>query len=231
MVTGAGRPAPRPSLNSRYGPRQRLGLAGGPLLFLLMLLLPPGGMEPQAARAAAVAVLMATWWVTEAIPIPATALLPLALFPLLQVASIDQAAAPYANPLIFLFLGGFMLALAMQRWGLHRRIALTIISRMGTRPASLVAGFMAATALLSAWVSNTATVVMMLPIGLSVIEMVERRGDGAEGPGDLPGGQPPQTNFGTSLMLGIAYAASVGGLATLIGTPPNAMLAGFFRET
>jgi solute carrier family 13 (sodium-dependent dicarboxylate transporter), member 2/3/5 len=205
---------------SRRGP---LGLVAGPLLFATMLLLPPPeGLSAPGWRAAAVGVLMAVWWVSEAIPIPATSLVPLVLFPALGVAQIDAAAAPYANPLIFLFMGGFLLALAMQRWELHRRIALTVIRRMGTRPHRLVAGFMASTALLSMWVSNTATTVMMLPIGLSVVELVRR---------EKPGVDEEERNFAGALLLGIAYAASLGGFATLIGTPPNALLAGFLRES
>jgi sodium-dependent dicarboxylate transporter 2/3/5 len=201
--------------------RRRAGLPLGPAALLAVLLLPPpAGMEPAAWRTAGVGILMAVWWMSEAVPIPATALVPLALFPLLGVAGADEAAAPYANPVIFLFLGGFLLAQAMQKWGLHRRIALEVIRAVGTRPARLVAGFMAAAALLSMWVSNTATAVMMLPIGISVVELVGRSGRGGR----------DEANFATALMLGIAYACSIGGLGTLIGTPPNALLAGFMRE-
>lgn len=203
--------------------RQWIGLLVGPLLLVLVLLVPaPEGLSPAGWRTVAVGVLMATWWVTEAIPIPATALLPLVLFPTLGVSGMDEAAAPYANPLVFLFLGGFVLALAMQRWALHRRIALSIVRAVGTRPHNLVLGFMLATAFLSMWVSNTATAVMMLPIGLSVIDLV-LRGEAAPDPG--------HSHFAVCLMLGIAYGASIGGLATLIGTPPNALLAGFMLET
>ncbi|MEW5927945.1 MAG: SLC13 family permease, partial [Gemmatimonadota bacterium] len=212
-----------PSAGAAPGLRPRAGLLLGPLLFAAMLLAPaPDGLSAAGWRAAAVGALMAAWWVTEAVPIAATALLPLPLFPLLGVAKIDAAAAPYANPLIFLFMGGFLLALAMQRWELHRRIALNVIRAMGTRPAHLVGGFMAATALISMWVSNTATAVMMLPIGISVTELVLPRGGEAG---------EEERGFAAALMLGIAYAASIGGFATLIGTPPNALLAGFVRET
>ncbi len=214
---------PPPGPDPRASVRQRVGLIAAPALFLLLLLLPaPEGMSVAAWRTAAAGLLMATWWVTEAIPIPATALLPLALFPLLGVAPIGDAAAPYANPIIFLFLGGFVIAAGMQRWNLHRRIALSVVQALGTRPHRLVLGFMVATAFLSMWVSNTATAVMMMPIGLSVIALVAPRDDT---------GMPGQLNFGTGLMLGIAYAASVGGLATLIGTPPNALLAGYMETT
>ncbi len=203
--------------------RRRVGLLLGPAVFALFLALrPPADLDPAAWHTAAVGLLMAVWWVTEAIPIPATALLPLVLFPVLGILDVSAAASPYANPIIFLFLGGFLLAGAMQKWELHRRLALTVVMALGTRPHRLVLGFMVATAFLSMWVSNTATAVMMMPIGLSVVELVAPKTES----GDLG-----QLNFGTALMLGIAYAASVGGLATLIGTPPNALLAGFMSET
>jgi solute carrier family 13 (sodium-dependent dicarboxylate transporter), member 2/3/5 len=206
------------------GPRRLTGLVLGPVIFFLMLVLPPpAGMELAAWRAAAVGILMAVWWVSEAIPIPATALLPLALFPLTGVSGVDAAASPYANQVIFLFLGGFLIAQAMQRWNLHKRIALVVILAVGTEPVRLVGGFMLASAFLSMWVSNTATAVMMLPIGLSVIELALQREDGSSR-------EPGESNFAVALMLGIAYACSIGGLATLIGTPPNALLAGYMQE-
>ena len=165
---------------------------------------------------------MALLWITEAIPIPATGLLPLALFPLLGVGSIEETAAPYSNPIIFLFLGGFLLAAAMERWRLHRRLALTVIRAMGTAPRRLVAGFMASAALLSMWISNTATTLLLLPIGVSVLELADRaRGDGGRDAGDLA----------PALVAGIAFGASIGGVATLIGTPPNALTAAFVLET
>ncbi len=207
-----------------FGTRSKIGLATGPVLFLTMLLLPaPEGLSPEGWRAAATAALMATWWITEAIPIPATALLPLVLFPVLDVGGITETAAPYANPLIFLFMGGFMIALAMQRWELHRRVALRIIHRIGTRPQAVMAGFMASAAFLSMWVSNTATAVMMLPIALSVVELA-RDPDAEAAAGEY-------RHFATALVLGIAYACNIGGVGTLIGTPPNALLAGFMSET
>jgi sodium-dependent dicarboxylate transporter 2/3/5 len=211
-----------PGDSTGYGWRQRIGLFAGPALFMVLLVVPPfSGLSPVGMRAAALSVLMATWWITEAIPIPATALLPLALVPLLDAGTMRETAAPYAHPLIFLFMGGFILALAMQRWNLHRRIALHIIRRVGTRPASLVAGFMLSAALLSMWVSNTATAMMMLPVGLSVIELSRE------------GGQPPGTPdpFAVALLLGIAYACSIGGLGTLVGTPPNAFMAAFLSDS
>ena len=178
-------------------------------------------MTLPAWRTAAVGIFMACWWITEAVPIPATALTPLLLFPLLGILPIGETAEPYANPIIFLFLGGFVIALAMERHGLHRRIALRVVRAMGVHPPVLVFGFMCATAFLSMWVSNTATVVMMLPIGLSVVRLVKPEA----------GDEAMDFNFAISLMLGIAYAASIGGLATLIGTPPNALLAAFMRES
>jgi sodium-dependent dicarboxylate transporter 2/3/5 len=194
---------------------KRLGLLAGAVLFVVVLLLPPpAGLPPAGWRTAAVALLMAVWWMTEAIPIPATALLPLVLFPVLGVLEMPDAAAPYANHLIFLFMGGFFIAMAMQRWNLHRRIALSIIAAVGTGPRRLVLGFMLATAFLSMWISNTATTAMMLPIALAVGEMFRP-----------PGTDGGQYRFGIALMLGIAYAASIGGVATLIGTPPNAVFA------
>jgi sodium-dependent dicarboxylate transporter 2/3/5 len=207
--------------------RAIVGLIGGAAVFAVLLLLPaPDGMSGPAWRVAAVALLMAVWWVTEAIPVPATAMIPLVAFPLLGVSPIKVAAAPYANPLIFLFMGGFMIALAMERWELHRRIALYVLKVAGNRQDRLIAGFMVATAGLSMWISNTATTVMMLPIALSVIRLVV-----PETP--APGGFRRSTGepFPVALLLGVAYAASIGGLGTLIGTPPNAFLAGFMAET
>lgn len=205
------------------GRKRWIGLVLGPAAFVTLLVLPTG-MEPLAARTAAVAALMAIWWMMEALPLPATALLPVALFPILGVMSPADAAAPYANPVIFLFLGGFLLALAMERWGLHRRIALALVAAVGTGPRRLIAGFMAATAFLSMWISNTATAAMMLPIGLAIAGLMEAD------PGDRRDGAPPRPGFATALMLGIAYAATIGGMATLIGTPPNAVFAAAASE-
>lgn len=206
--------------------RGKVGLVLGGFLFLLMTMLPaPAGLAPAAWRTAAVGVLMAVWWVTEAIPIPATALLPLVLFPLLGVADIRDAAAPFANPIIYLFLGGFLIARAMEATGLPRRIALGMIRILGARPRSIVAGVMASCAFLSMWVSNTATALMMLPIGLSLIALVPEGKDSD----DAATGE--RRRFATALMLGIAYACSIGGMGTLIGTPPNAFLAGFMLES
>jgi sodium-dependent dicarboxylate transporter 2/3/5 len=197
----------------------RIGLYLGPLVFLAIILSPaPGALSLPGWRTAGVMALMMVWWITEAVPIPVTSLLPLALFPLLGVLDMGKAAAPYANELIFLFMGGFFIAAAMERTGLHRRIALGIVSRVGTSPNRLVLGFMLATAFLSMWISNTATAAMMLPVALAVAGMLKP--PGTEGP----------YNFGIGLMLGIAYASSIGGVATLIGTPPNAITAGAIQQ-
>ena len=201
-------------------PVQRLGFVLGGLVFIVLLLLPaPESLGVAGWRTAAVGILMAVWWMTEAIPIPATALLPLALFPLLGVLDMPTAAAPYANELIFLFMGGFLLASAMERWGLHRRMALGIMWRVGTSPSRLLLGFMLATGFISMWISNTATAAMMLPIAIAVGEMLR--------PKDRADGVYP---FGVALMLGVAYSSSIGGIATLIGTPPNAVFAGAASE-
>lgn len=199
----------------------RIGLVLGPLICLVILLTPPpGSLSGTGWRTAGITAFMAIWWITEAVPIPVTALLPLALFPLLGVLDMAAAAAPYANEIIFLFMGGFFIAAAMERSGLHRRIALTIVSAVGTSPGRLVLGFMLATAFLSMWISNTATAAMMLPVALAVAEMLRP-------PGQAPG-EPYR--FGISMMLGIAYGSSIGGVATLIGTPPNAVMAGAVQE-
>jgi len=173
-------------------------------------------LEVVAWRTLGLAALMAIWWVAEVIPIAATGLLPLLLMPVLGIAELDAAAAPYANPLIYLYLGGFILGLAIERWSLHTRMALHVIRRVGTEPRRLIAGVMVVTAFLSMWMSNTATSVMMLPLGLSIISLV---------------GSDNQTGFARALLLGIAYSASLGGLATLIGTPTNALFAAYMAET
>ena len=199
---------------------QRLGFWIGVAAFVLILLLPrPAGMTEPAWRTAAVAALMAVWWVTEAIPLAATALVPLVLLPALGILAMAPAAAPYANPVIFLFLGGFLLAAALERSGLHRRLALGVVAAVGTRPERLVLGFLVASAAISMWVSNTATVLMLLPLATPVIELASGDREGSSGDG-----------FDAALLLAIAYGASIGGIGTLIGTPPNALLAGFMAE-
>lgn len=190
-------------------------------------------LVPAGRATLAVMVWMAVWWLTEAIDISATALLPLALFPLTGVADMKAAAAPYAHPLIFLFLGGFLFALSIQRWGLSKRIALSTLRLVGTRPTNMIGGFMLTTAGLSAFVSNTATAAMMLPIAMSVVDLIHRTGvDVNAGAGKPRSGQSAQaSNFAICLMLGIAYAASLGGIMTIIGTPPNVFLISYLRDT
>lgn len=209
--------------------RQIIGLILGPLVFALLLLLPvPAGMPDSGMKVAAVASLMAIWWISEAVPIPATALLPIALFPLLGVMKTQQVTNAYANHLIYLFMGGFLIAIAMEKWELHKRIALHTIRLVGVSPNRIVLGFMLATAFLSMWISNTATAMMMVTIGLAVIRQTNTIADSHhQGADRSTDGNP----FATSLMLGIAYAASIGGVATLIGTPPNAILAGVLEKT
>jgi len=218
-------PEPGASSPEAYSRRQLIGLIAGPLAFVIMLLLPaPEGMSAAAWATAAVGALMVTWWISEAVPIPATALLPLALFPILGIGTIAQAATPFANPLIFLFMGGFMIAIAMQRWNLHRRIALAIIARVGTRPGAIIFGFMLASAFLSMWVSNTATALMMLPIAMSVVSLSKKLPQTSESE------KRELKHFGIVLVLAIAYACNIGGMGTLIGTPPNALLAAFVLD-
>ncbi len=190
------------------------------LAALVLLLPPPDGWSPESWKVLACIALMVCWWISEAIPVYATGLVPLVLFPLLGIATPRDAAEPYADPLIFLFLGGFMIAQAMQAWGLHRRIALRLLALTGTGPRALVGGFMAACAFLSMWISNTATAVMMLPIALSVVALLEESG--------LP--LELEHRFERALLLSIAYACSIGGVATLIGTPPNAILAAYLAR-
>lgn len=212
-----------------------LGLILSTLVYAVM----PGDLDHAIRLTAAVAVLMAAWWMTEALPIAATALVPLVAFPVLGTdVEMDTVGASYGNPIIFLFLGGFLIALAMQRWNLHRRIALVTLSVMGDKPGPMIAGFMIATGFVSMWVSNTATAVMMLPIGISVLMIVSKvvggaiaadadQADSAEDPGL---GTAVRSNFGTALMLGIAYSASIGSLGTIIGTPPNLFLVGYLKD-
>lgn len=202
---------------------KRIGLFLGPALFVLMLLFfNPEGLSSEGVAIAASTVWIAVWWITEAVPIPVTSLLPLVLFPLTQGLDVKETASSYGDETIFLFMGGFMIALAMEKWNLHRRIALTIISVIGTNSDRIVLGFMVATGFLSMWISNTATAMMMVPIGLAIIYQF------SETLKDDPSVDttPQNFSFGKALMLGIAYSASLGGISTLIGTPPNTLLAG-----
>ncbi len=199
---------------------QNAGVILGPVLFFLMLLLDLEPGNPVVTRMAAVALLMATWWITDAIPLAATALLPLVLYPLLGILSGKTTAPVYVNSTIFLFVGGFMIALAMEKWNLHRRIALLIIRLIGGGPPRIILGFMIAAGFLSMWISNTATAIMMLPIGMAIISRMEDEF-----------GEEKSHPFTIALMLGIAYACSIGGIATLVGTPPNLVLRQIFEIT
>ncbi|HKJ68194.1 MAG TPA: DASS family sodium-coupled anion symporter [bacterium] len=208
--------------------RKRLGLLLGPVLFLGLFFMPtPAGLTSDAQIVLAGGAWIAAWWITEAIPIAATALLPIVIFPVFGVMSTQETTAPYANHLVFLFMGGFLIALAMEKWNLHRRIALTVIQALGQTPKRIILGFMVATALLSMWISNTATAMMMTPIGLAVIKQV---GDLLEKENIQQAVSRGEFQFGTALMLGIAYSASIGGVATIIGTPPNAVFVGIIKE-
>lgn len=226
--------SPRLPANVSPEPRRaslaaRIGRPLGPVAAAVAYLtLPTGadGLSDGGRATAAVGVLLAVWWVTEALPLPITSLVPIVALPLSGAVELDQATAPYANPLIALFLGGFLIAIATQRWGLHRRVALATIKAVGTEPRRLIGGFMVATAGLSMWLSNTATMVMMLPIALSVTTLVATRVEETSG----VDGAAATDRFTTGLLLGTAYAASIGSLATVIGTPPNAFLAGYLRQ-
>jgi sodium-dependent dicarboxylate transporter 2/3/5 len=218
--------------------RQQIGMVLGPSLFAGMLLFPPFDISSSANAALASTLWIAVWWVTEAIPIPATSLLPIVLFPLTGVVDAAGATAPYADPVVFLLLGGFLLALGIERWNLHRRIALTVVSFVGMQSDRLLLGFMLATAFLSMWISNSATAMLMVPIGTAVIVSVgtaderERTLAKDHEEDELVAGvhteldERPAADFGLALMLGIAYSTSIGGVATLIGSPPNAVFAG-----
>ena len=200
---------------------KRIGLLTGPLLFGIMSLLPGELISAQADMVLAVAAWMLCWWVTEAVSISVTALLPLLLFPLLDVMPLADVGSNYGSPIVFLFFGGFVMALALEKVNLHRRIALTIIRLTGTTPNRVVLGFMLATASLSMWISNTATTVVMLPIALSVIQLLIEDEDGFT---------KKDRNFALSVMLGIAFSANAGGIATVIGTPPNSVLIGLLEN-
>ncbi len=199
-----------------------IGLLLGPLLFLLTwLFIYPEGLSDQGRAVLACTLWVAVWWITEAIPIEMTSLLPIVLFPLSGALPIRETTSAFGHPYIFLYIGGFILAMAIERWNLHRRIALSIIHLIGTNIKSIILGFMLATAFLSMWISNTATTVMMLPIGLAIISQLK------DDPRTM---ENENWIFGKALMLAIAYSASIGGMATLIGTPPNLVLAGVVQE-
>ena len=204
---------------------QKAGLWLGPLLFLAMATVTDiqSIMATDAWLVAGVAIWMAVWWSTEAIPVPATAFLPLVLFPMIEVAPIRAVAQSYSHPTIYLFLGAFILALSVEKWGLHRRIALWVLSRTGTDARALILGFMVAGALLSMWMTNTSTTMMLLPIAVSVSALVIEKA--------VTASETQKRQFQVALLLALAYSTTIGGMSTLIGTPPNAFLAGFMEET
>ena len=203
--------------------KQKTGLILGPTLFIIILLFfHPEGLSESANAVLASAVWVAIWWITEALPIAVTALLPIVLFPLSGGLSLKETTASYGHKYIFLFIGGFILAIAIEKWKLHKRIALTIIKVVGTNVVNIILGFMIATAFLSMWISNTATAVMILPVGMAIVAQLRDNPDTIEDENKI---------FGKALMLAIAYSASIGGMATLIGTPPNLVLAGVVEET
>lgn len=203
---------------------RQVGVWLGPLFLVIMLLTSgsQGTMPREAWLVAGVGLWMAMWWATEAVPVAATAFIPLIAFPLLQVTPFKTAAQSYAHPTIFLFMGAFVLALAVEKWSLHRRIALNVLSRTGTDGRRLILGFMLAAALLSMWMTNTSTAMMMLPIATSVAAMVAEKSAGVS--------EETKRAFQVALLLGLAYASTIGGMSTIIGTPPNVMLAGFIEE-
>ncbi|MEM8682442.1 MAG: DASS family sodium-coupled anion symporter [Pseudomonadota bacterium] len=210
------------SIQPRAG-YQKVGLALGPAISALMILIgAPDGLEPPAWRVAALGVWMAIWWATEAVPIAVTALLPVVMFPVLGIATVKQASSGYFNATVMLFLGGFILAFAIQRWNLHRRIALTVLAYAGKNGRSLIGSFMAVAALLSMWMMNTSTTMMLLPIAVSIITVIHQSVK------DLS--DKARDDFQCALLLGVAYGATIGGMSTLVGTAPNALFAGFMQD-
>ena len=202
---------------------KNIGLFSGPLSFILIIVFfHPEGLTQEANAILASTLWMAIWWITEAIPISVTALLPIILFPLTGGLELSETTASFGHKYVFLYLGGFIIAIAMQIWNLHKRIALNIISFIGTDVIKIILGFMVATAFLSMWISNTATAVMMLPIAMAIVDQLKDNPNTIENENKI---------FGKALMLGIAYSASIGGISTLIGTPPNLILAGVVEET
>ncbi|MEZ4980364.1 MAG: DASS family sodium-coupled anion symporter [Saprospiraceae bacterium] len=201
---------------------KKIGLILGPTLFFLVLFFyHPEGMSKEANAVLACTLWIATWWITEALPIAVTSLLPIVLFPLTGALDLSETTSSYGHKYIFLYIGGFILAIAIERWDLHKRLALNIIDIIGTNVKSIILGFMIATGFLSMWISNTASSVMMLPIGMAIIKQLKDNPETIENENKV---------FGKILMLSIAYSASIGGIATLIGTPPNLVLAGVIQE-
>ncbi len=207
--------------SNKFGLKFVFLLLGLSLFFICAFIEPFPHLNSDAQKVGGLAILMLFWWLSEAVSISVTALLPIIILPLMGVLDIKEVSSSYANPIIFLFMGGFIIALALQKWNLHRRIALTIVRIVGTSANGIILGFMLATAFLSMWISNTATTVMMLPIGLSVIDLLIKRTH-------IEAKQ--QKYFALSMMLAIAYSANIGGIATIVGTPPNVVFVGFIKE-
>lgn len=202
---------------------KNIGLISGPLTFLIILLFfHPEGLSPRANAILASTSWIAIWWITEAIPIAVTALLPIILFPLTGGLDLSNTTASFGHKYVFLYVGGFIIAIAIEKWNLHKRIALNIINFIGTNIVNIILGFMVATAFMSMWISNTATTVMMLPIGMAIVAQLR------DNPKTI---EDENLIFGKALMLAIAYSATIGGMSTLIGTPPNLVLAGVVEET
>jgi solute carrier family 13 (sodium-dependent dicarboxylate transporter), member 2/3/5 len=213
-------------VNKNIETSKLIGYVLGPLLFLIIILFTPSDfIAPGAYKVLALAAWMITWWVTEAAPIPVTSLLPLIIFPATGVMTMGESTAPYANPAIFLFMGGFMIAIALEKHRLHERIAINLIRFTGTSGNGIILGFTLASGFISMWISNTATALMMLPIAVSVVDLLKRK-DSVLGE-ELSKGEK---HFALGLMLSIGYAASIGGMATIIGTPPNVVFAGFAKQ-
>ena len=212
--------------------RRTVGLATGVVGFLAVLMLPtPAGLSPDAHKTAAVAVLMVSWWISEAVHIGVTGLVPVVAFPLLGVSASTEISAHYANHLIFLFIGGFIIAYAMEAWNLHRRIALNTIARFGSRPRPMVLGFMATSAVLSMWISNTATTMMLLPMAMAVVNQLAGSAEVRGVRSHEEASRVAQDVFGCVLLLGIAYSASIGGIGTIVGSPTTVAFLGFATES
>lgn len=200
--------------------KKSIAVPAGIALALLVYFLNPFGLAPKAMLTLSIGVLMVFWWVSEALPMPVVALLPLVLFPSFGIGTLKNTALPYADPVIFLFMGGFLLGLAIEKWNLHRRIALNIVRMTGTSGNRIVLGFILSTGFLSMWLSNTATTMMMFPIALSVVNVMKEH----------PGNGARYDHFAVAIMLSIAYASNLGGIATVIGTPPNVAFVGYMQE-
>ena len=208
-------------MKDKFPIQKKVGLILGPIFFLILYNFPSIIINEEADKIIAVASWMVIWWITEAVSISVTALIPLVIFPLIKMMPIEDVAAAYGSKIVFLFFGGFVMALALEKVNLHKRIALNIVKITGSTPDRVILGFMIATAFLSMWISNTATTVVMLPIAMSVIHLLINDEDGFSA---------NDKNFALSLMLAIAFAANVGGVATIIGTPPNTVVVGFMEN-